>query len=390
METFSEVVVVPFSELLWNGENYGVHRGGPMWPDWAQQRSARHLRRAAPADELPKHSHPEKVLNQALFWAGPIAKHFGHMIADFGMRIIPTLQARPEAVFLTSSGTNAGVASEADIPEAYWAMMSWFGVTRDRVLFVDRPVLVRELSVAPQSEQVGWPGPTEQHLDAMDALVAERRPTSRSRTVYVSRAGMQARMAGEAYLENRLRDYGVCVLRPEAIPLGDQLSLYLAADQLIFAEGSAVHALQLLGRLDAPVHIIERRPGWNIARASIEPRTPVLTYHDAGRNLIHGRLPFGGPALHAALMIADEEQVLAAFDTAHVHLRPRWDSTQFQEACTADVIQWLERERWNRTPGNAEDVLASLADAGLAFLAPVFDDPIQQQPPSNVPTGGMQ
>ena len=55
-----------------------------------------------------------------------------------------------------------------------------------------------------------------------------------------------------------------------------QLQLYRRARVVIFSEGSAVHALQLLGHLDCDVVILVRRPGNQLAAASLEPRVRSL------------------------------------------------------------------------------------------------------------------
>ena len=73
-----------------------------------------------------------------------------------------------------------------------------------------------------------WPSPLEVHPEEVPQLVARRLPdaTARSGAVYVSRAGMHARLAGEAYLEQVMRDAGVHVIRPETLPLPLQLEAY--------------------------------------------------------------------------------------------------------------------------------------------------------------------
>ena len=53
--------------------------------------------------------------------------------------------------------------------------------------------------------------------------------------------------AAEILLEMVLQERGVRVVHPETLPLEEQLSIYLGADALIVAEGSAQHGLELLG-----------------------------------------------------------------------------------------------------------------------------------------------
>src|SRR5690242_5606502 len=44
MLTFRNVVVAPYTDLLLVGPQRAVHRGGPAWPDFDNQRDARHQR----------------------------------------------------------------------------------------------------------------------------------------------------------------------------------------------------------------------------------------------------------------------------------------------------------------------------------------------------------
>ena len=54
--------------------------------------------------------------------------------------------------------------------------------------------------------------------------------------------------AGEAYLEQVLERIGIGVIRPEKFSIAEQMATYRAAQTLMFAEGSALHGAQLLGR----------------------------------------------------------------------------------------------------------------------------------------------
>lgn len=48
-------------------------------------------------------------------------------------------------------------------------------------------------------------------------------------------------------------------MKPEALSLQQQLSYYKSADIVIFAEGAALHVLELLGHIAAKIVIIQRR-----------------------------------------------------------------------------------------------------------------------------------
>ena len=189
--------------------------------------------------------------------------------------------------------------------------------------------------------------------------------------LYVSRAGMEARFAGESYLEEVLRAAGVRVLRPERLSLPEQLRSYRDAAQLVYAEGSALHALQLLGRVDADVAVLERRPGTRLAQDNLRPRVRTLHYEEVASGLVHGILPTGRPALPKGLSVADPERLHDAFARRDIDLRSAWDAAAWAAARDADVLRWTETqaaEPGHLGAGSVEHILEGLQEAGLGHL----------------------
>jgi len=232
MLTFRDVVIMPYSDLLTVGPARVCHRGGPLWPDFERQRGARHQRHGEPVDHEPEGQPANKRLSGTWAWAGPISGHFGHQVVEFSMRLMPTLASNPSARFLFGAAPSGRPRSIYDAPQVLKEILDWFGMPWARCHVVTGPVVVDELVVAPQSEQLGGPGPNDHHLDLMDALVHRRLgDLLRRDKVYVSRAGMSSRFAGEASLEEGLARCGVHIIRPETLPLAEQLQIYASASQ---------------------------------------------------------------------------------------------------------------------------------------------------------------
>jgi hypothetical protein len=373
VETFRDVVVVPYSDLLDRWRDGEIHRGGPIWPDWEAQVAARHRRGGRPIDV--RLADPEGPVTEAgpMAWGGAIADAFGHQVADFSTRLLATRRLRPDLPIAFATRPDLGYTDMASAPGYFRAILDWLGVPPERVRVITEPTLVSELIVVPQAEQLSGPGPDTAYLDALDRIADERLgpPVRDDRLLYVSRAGMEARFAGESYLEDALRSAGVQVLRPETLPLAEQLRNYRAASSVVFAEGSALHTLQLLGRLDADVSVLERRPGTNLAQANLRPRVRGLTYEDVATKLICGVLPTGRAALPKGLSIADSERVLEVFAGRGVDLRPTWDDTAWSAARDADLLRWVETqaaEPGHLGPGSVERILEGLAEAGSGHL----------------------
>lgn len=371
---FRDVTVMPTQDLL-HGLNKrptqrsrSIFRGGPIWPRFALQIRARHCRGWLP---LPCDRRPEAVdwparEAEAGIWCGPVSPHFGHMIADFGMRIAAANRCAPALPLVFSVGP-----AEASEPRPFFRqILTHLGVPETRVLLVREPTRFRTLYVPPQAERLGGPGPDHRHLDLMDAIVAAHgQVTQDIDCLFVSRARYpDGRMAAEAYLADVLIRAGATVVYPELLPVADQIAYYRRARHIVFSEGSAVHALQLLGRLQSGVSILVRRPGRRLARASLRPRVAALDYWDSAKGLIHGLSARGRPQWDRALALFGEDDLRARFRGVGLDLGAHWNEATYRDWLRADVARWIAYNRhWNPHPDALRAIRRSLDSVGLAI-----------------------
>ena len=86
----------------------------------------------------------------------------------------------------------------------------------------------------------------------------------------------------EATLDAWMQRQGAQIVYPETLPLEEQLKLLHTTQHLILAEGSALHALELVGRQpDKTVTVIARRPLWRGMERPLKNRFPQLRWIDA-------------------------------------------------------------------------------------------------------------
>lgn len=181
----------------------------------------------------------------------------------------------------------------------------------------------------------------------------------------MSRAKQHARFAGEAYLESALEEAGFRILRPETVPIEEQLRAYASAESIVFAEGAALHTPQLMGRALGDVTVLLRRlwGGYVMAEATLRPRCRSLRSVEVSRGLVHGMHMGSQPWPEAGLGILDVEKLLAALPLEGV-----WDQEAFDRETKSDVEEWLEIERksprWS-LPGAVQLVEETLRAAGL-------------------------
>lgn len=353
---------------------------GVLWPDFEAQYHARHLQAGTPICERPQlPPEPLAEVSEPCAFIGIHEHHFGHFVAESAPRLPLTLRDAPELplVFTTLMPIEA-----ATMAPALRAVLDWYGIAPGRLRFVHRPTRFRDLRIAPQAEHLDGPAPLPAYLDALEAHAARRGVTARPEgIVYVSRAGLPAQQgghAGEAYLEDCLRRLGVRVIRPETLPLPEQLAAYAGARHLVLAEGSAAHGRQLLGRIDQDLSILVRRPGGEMARDPLAVRARSLTYVPGAAQDLHFLDADGARWDPASLAFYDLPALMDHFAALGVPLARIWDAGAYAQARDARILAWfaaLHAPRtlaWLRPQNPPGYFFGQLSQLGLAHLhAPV-------------------
>jgi hypothetical protein len=323
-----------------------MFRGGPLWPDFDRQVLARTCAGVwpRPRDERPLDGGERPEDADSGIWCGPIAYHYGHMIADFSMRIAASAHTDGSLPLVFSNFA----VDTLEPPPAFWEMIDHLKIERSRVLVVQRPTRFRTLHVFPQAERRagGWPSGT--HLDFMDGVLGDVRTRAKDIDIlYVSRAEYHRRMdtvsgriAGEAYLEAALARAGVQVVHPETLNLAQQVDLYGRAKTLIFSEGSALHTLQLLGRIGARLIVVSRRRWRWPAAASLLPRVQSLRYLDAIQGLAYVLDRNGRPYRARAVAVLRPDRLRAKLRRIGIDLDANWDAGEFEACRDQDIAEW--------------------------------------------------
>lgn len=364
IQKFNEAVVVPYAELLERPSGKSIHKGGVIWDDWENAGLCRHHRSGKPVDDCPDWPATDlEVVSGNSAWCGAVVNHFGHQIADFSTRIAMYRDADTVYYFSKKAGL---------IPPAFfWDVLDWLRVTKDQVRVIDKPVVLKSLQVAPQQEQlgVGSLGPGNHYLQIMNGIMEANglEQVKKAGALYVSRAGLSTGLiAGERYLESLLAGQGVKVMRPEKISLRDQLQAYVSHETLIFAEGSALHGLQLLGDGLGVIHVLNRRPKQKMIQGLLGPRAAELHYHDVG-NIVCPLSLSGRKALFKGITVPSFSQITSLLQQLGVSVASA-EKSIFERAVEKDVQQWLEREVIANSKGVRSDskalVLQELAKLG--------------------------
>ena len=340
MLVFQDVPVVPVTRVIRVKGN-----GGPAWPDFDRQVTARFCRNGVPSDWKPEVPVRMQPVAGSAVWGGFLVPQFGHLAAESVTRLPQSLHERPDDLYLFTvpPGGSAGT-----VPGYAWAVLDWMGLPRTQVHIVTEPVMIRELRVAPQGEMLGKLPTDPAYLDLLDVIARKRLPAVRATgTVFVTRSGMVAKgqggHAGEGYLAAALAQAGVRVMDPGQVSLRDQMAAYAGAETLVFSEGSALHGRCLLGRLPQDIHVLRRRSRRDTARLQLQARCQTLSYVEAltdslgaARRGLHSRP-------HLAVALYDLDQVFRLFSRIGIDLSRHWDGAAYRDAIRQDIESWMVR-----------------------------------------------
>lgn len=408
VRSFRQILVHPTQEM--RDPDGAFFRGGPAWPHFATQILARHCRGMIPRPidakplpawpqwpyfdpgflavfwpqlgldpNLPIGARREAALRlaadhaplpaqmtgrvEAGIWCGPIHLHFGETIAAWGMRIAGSGRIGDALPLFFGMPPLRGIEPRP----FFWDLLDHLQVDKGRVMLIRAPTRVDRLYVIPQAERLYGGGPHPRHLALLDEITADPTIERDIDCLFVSRAGMpDGRFAGEAYLEEALAAAGAVVFRPETTGLHAQLRLYRRARCLIFSEGSALHALQLLGHLGCHLVVLVRRPGYRIAKHTLRPRARSVRYIEP-RGLVHGLSRSGHPMRRGGITVFDEARLIAGLNAAGIDLGSRWNTKTYAERRDADIAAWVAaREEPERHPADRTCVEQGLRRLSLS------------------------
>lgn len=198
-------------------------------------------------------------VSEPTIYAGPFFLHFGHFISESLHRLWPRLTI-PE----WKGAKVAYHAFSADpLPAFITDALALYGVGADDLIPIRATTRFDRLCIAPQVRQMMGPTRAPEYRALLDPELDERFPASKTgRRLYVSRLHHHhtGSYLGESYVEAALTAEGFDVVYPERHPLHEMVALFRSADLAAFAEGSAMHIMELCGSRAPDTFVIARRP----------------------------------------------------------------------------------------------------------------------------------
>ena len=198
------------------------------------------------------------LLTGPTMWAGPYFPHFGHMLAESLHRLWAAVHF-PEL-------RDARIVFQATPGAArrpwFDAMLQLVGIAPERVVLIDRETRFEALHVPAQGRALGGALLLTDY-PSLFPLAPIAVPANAPKWLYVSRSRYthSGIYLGESLVEEVLGQAGFAIVHPQDLPLAEFAGMLRAAETIIFAEGSAIHNLELTGPIDARVMVIGRRDG---------------------------------------------------------------------------------------------------------------------------------
>jgi hypothetical protein len=235
-----------------------------------------------------------KYIKGCYLFGGPLFNNFGHFLAECVHRLWAfEYQSKVNdihfdgVVILPQHNRVLGLLQRItyQLPPVFIETLNYLGIPRSKIKYQFSAATYEQLHIPQQASYFRSQIPIGQEYKAFLSCCERRNGIDRSiagyQKVYVSRTNFSLRgaIAGESYLESFLERNDFHIFYPENHSIVEQLQTYKSAKEVVFAEGGALHVLELLGDIDANIYVIARRPkSQAVYNAMLEARAKSFTF----------------------------------------------------------------------------------------------------------------
>lgn len=328
-----------------------------------------------PVNRLEIHP-PEPALNLPVLegptlYAGPYFAHFGHMLAECIHRLWAVHH------FAHLRGARILFQAETEPARPAWcdAVLDMCGIAPERVLLLDRTTRIEELHIPAQGRALGGALLFPDYPSLFPLVPIASQPGGPPH-LYISRSRHigSGTYLGESLIERLLAQAGFTIVHPQDMPIRAVAEMLKAAETIIFAEGSAIHNLELTGPVRARVMVIGRREGLkrrfgavleslcNDVRLFAAARTAGSLEWDAARD---------APRHGVACSLVPIPRLIEAISDFTGITLPQPDQAEIIAAMASDLLRYLLDLRAGVNASDAElgrALRALRTDPGIAEL----------------------
>ena len=207
--------------------------------------------------QLPSDPNALPLIAREAVYLGVAIDHFGHFLTESIHRAWALRDARVPrevpAIMLVAHGSAAPLGYQLEVLDV-------LGVERDRVLWVREPARVSRLWVPELASRLGEPVPLSYVTEQREASRAAIGDVDGAQPLYLHKPIDHGRgvTLGAGELARQLESVGVRTVVPERLAFVDQLRAIAGAQHVIADQGSALHLLDVIGHIDAPLSLLAR------------------------------------------------------------------------------------------------------------------------------------
>lgn len=200
-----------------------------------------------------------RVVEEPVIYGGPLFRHFGHALSES----IHRLWLRFALKELHPASVAFAPIHNAKVMPYVIEALNLHGIARRQIIRIDEPIRFKRLFVGPQARQMAGPTIIPDYRTMLDqSLEIRLGAPGGDRRLYVSRMHHHhtGSFYGESFVESALAAEGFEIIYPEHYSLSEFVKMLRASSMAVFAEGSAIHALELCGSATPASFVIGRRP----------------------------------------------------------------------------------------------------------------------------------
>jgi hypothetical protein len=231
-------VAVPGMTGLYDSQGHRIDEAAATTISREGRASNREKLYSRTPEVIPVPTSPQ-VVEEPVLLGGYISEHYGHFVIDTMSRLwardaFPSLPI----LFIKPTKLSKYPAFGRQVFDALQLL--------PRVRFVDQPTLFREVICPGTAFEYRWKAfsiADEPHT-AVAKAIGSSGTIARRKPVYLTRSGLSDRLRkieAEPELEEELSRRGFEVVRPETLPLAEQISLFEQAPLVVGTMGSALH-----------------------------------------------------------------------------------------------------------------------------------------------------
>lgn len=192
-------------------------------------------------DAYPFDKNSAEYIDEEFIYCGIAIPWFGHMISDsmvFMWYAVKNLDKSCRFVFLS--------AGNCPPPEVFYKLMEALGITRERILIVDKIYKFRKIYV-PEQSFYHHGRYTDEMLTAYDVAAQNairEHKGEKYKKVYFTRSAIKDNTGfNEDYFENFYRKRGYTIIAPETLPLKEQITILSSAEEIVCLYGTLTMSL---------------------------------------------------------------------------------------------------------------------------------------------------